>query len=571
MGIGHQGTNMYVLGLTYYGQHDASASLIRDGELIAACEEERFDRIKHSRAFPINSIRYCLKEGGIELRDIEHIGFYMDYRLNFLRKSVYFARSFPRSFNLFKIQSNFIHIYGNFLRVIRQNFNLNEKVRSYLIEHHASHLSSAFFPSPYEEAAILSIDAMGEWATTAFGVGQGNKIKILKRIYFPHSLGFLYLAFTKYLGFEWGDEYKVMGLSSYGDPRRYYDKVRNIVRLTKDGFELDLSYFTFQNFDFNNYVSQKFILVFGEKRIPGSEMQQRFADLAASLQMVLEETAIHLVNYLHRLTKKRNLCMAGGVALNCVMNGRILRESPFHDIFIQPASHDGGTSLGVALYIYHTLLGNKRGFQMKHAYWGPSYSESKMRQAIEKKGLDYEERDDIENVTAKLLSQGKIIGWFQGRMEFGPRALGNRSILADPRREEMKDIVNERIKFREEFRPFAPAVLEEEVGKYFDCNCKSPFMLLVFRVKEDMRHIIPAVTHVDGTSRVQTVSKDTNPRFWQLIKEFEKETSVPVLLNTSFNVKGEPIVCTPSDAINCFLSSGIDHLVLGNYLVKKNE
>jgi carbamoyltransferase len=456
------------------------------------------------------------------------------------------------------------------------------KADFHAVEHHRAHMASAFFVSPFQEAAILSVDGMGDFVSTMWGTGRGNRLEVRGSISFPHSLGNYYTLVTQWLGFpKYGDEGKVMGLAPYGRPV-HLDKMRKIVRIQRDGtFELDLDYLAHgaegatMTWDdgaptIGTLYTKKFVDDFGPPRQPRSEITEHYENVAASLQAILEEAEFALVNMLQRTTGQKALCMAGGVALNSSFNGKILPETAFEDIHIHPAAGDAGTALGVCYYIYHQVLGQPRAYVLDHAYTGPRYTNGRIATLLDGHGVRYEDLDDGDLVrrAARLLSEGQVVGWFQGRMEWGPRALGNRSIVADPRRPDMKDILNARIKYREPFRPFAPSILSEAVGDYFDQTYPDPFMIKVYNILPDMRGEIPAVTHVDGTGRLQTVHRETNPLYWQLIKEFEKETGVPVVLNTSFN-ENEPIVCTPEEAVDCFLRTKMDGLAIGNHLVKK--
>jgi carbamoyltransferase len=439
------------------------------------------------------------------------------------------------------------------------------------VKHHLCHAASAFLISPYDQAATLTVDGSGEIASTTLGVGQGSRIRIFKEIHFPHSLGYLYVALTHYLGFTPdSDEYKVMALASFGEPR-YYEAFKKIIRLKPGGgYEFDLSYFNYQRGIRMPWVSEKFVRAFGPRRRRGAELTRHHYDIAWALQKRLEDAVLHLAGHLHDRTGLRNLCFAGGTALNCRLNQALLRESPFENVFVQPAANDAGTGIGSAFYIWHGL-GRPRDFVLEDMYLGPGYSRTQCRMALDDANLSAEElaEDQLIERTADLLEKGKVVAWFQGRMEMGPRALGNRSILADPRRAEMKDVINSKVKHRESFRPFAPAVLEEAAAEYFQGAIASPYMLFVFPVRPEKIDVIPAVAHVDGTARIQTVTRGANPRFFELLKAFERKTGVPVLLNTSFNVMGEPIVCTPQEAITCYRSTQIDALVLNDFLLVK--
>lgn len=560
---------MYIGGFSCF-DHDTAFSLIKDGVLIAALEEERFNREKHTRLTPVESINQCLRAADIDRNDISYVGINLKpsllYRDRLLK---YSARFFPHSLRYFQNCVIVNIIVSSRVAAIRRIFP--RKVKIIFINHHLSHAASVFFVSEFEKAAILTTDAFGEISASAFFVGEGNKIRLLAAQSLPDSLGLLYNVFTLFLGFGYYDAGKVMGLAPYGEPS-YYDHFQEIIRLLPEGgIKIDLSYFNYHLYSYENYATRKFYKIFGQPRQRESPIEKRYRDIAASLQKRIEDALLHMARYLYERTKCKNLCLAGGVALNSVANGRILQETPFENIFIQPAAGDAGCSLGCAYYIHHQILDKPRTFVMRDAYTGISYSEVEIEEELKRKNLKYTRYEDIEAQTAKRLADGKIVGWFQGRMEFGPRALGNRSILADPRDAKMKDIVNERVKHREGFRPFAPSILEEEAGNYFECDYPSPYMTLVYRVEPEKRSVIPAVTHIDGTARVHTVAEETNPRYYKLIKEFAKITGVPVILNTSFNVRGEPIVCSPYDAVQCYLKTEMDCLVMSNYILEKQK
>lgn len=567
---------MYILGLNCH-MHNASAALIKDGKLLAAAEEERFNRQKFYGGFPEQAIRYCLQEAGISINDIEHIGFYFKPWLGIGKRAlIVLSTLHHRLLQASRQEEVTGGSYSDWLlmrktpQILKETFDY--KNNFHFLEHHLCHAASTFFLSPFQEAAIMSVDLAGEIDSTLFGVGKGNRIETISKVEYPHSLGIFYAAVTQYLGFQYNaDEYKVMGLASYGQPE-FYEDFKRLISLSKNGgFRLDLNYFV-HHWGTRLKYSNRFVQHFGPARLQDEDpLQERFANIAASVQKVLNEVMLRLTNYLYQQTRIKRLCLAGGVALNCATNGILLKQGPFEEIYVQPAANDAGTSVGAAFYIYHSLLNKPRSFVMDNAYFGPSFSDRDCLEAITSYQLPYHQMDDVAKETAKLLAQEKIIGWFQGRMEWGPRALGNRSILADSRKEEMKEIVNLKIKFREPFRPFAPSVLEEEANKFFDLDRPSPFMLFVCPVKPEKKSIIPAVVHVDDTCRVQTVSKKTNPLYWQLIKEFQSLTGVPVIMNTSFNVKTEPIVCSPKDAINCFLNTEMDHLVMNRFLINKGE
>jgi len=593
---------MYVLGISCFF-HDAAAALVKDGLLVAAAEEERFTRKKHDYGFPENAIRFVLNSESIRGQDLDYVAFFEKPFQKFERILMTSLQMFPRALPVFREA-----MITWMLDKLWVSALITEKVgvpreKILFSEHHLSHAASAYLCSPFDEAAILTVDGVGEWATASYGVGRGNEVKLERQIEFPHSLGLLYSAFTAFLGFEVNEgEYKVMGMAPYGEPR-YLDKVYKLVRKNGDGsFHLDMDYFAFHHSTKESY-NHRFVELFGEPRpsdllfftkdsgFPSyfgerpanyeelCRANQHYADIAASIQRVTEEILLDMANHLQRQTGLKKLCMAGGVALNSVANGRILRETPFEELFIQPSAGDGGGALGAALWAYNSLLGKPRRFVLEHAFWGQSYPDAEVRSFLESEGIRYQrlEEDRLIDRTVEALQAGEVIGWYQDRFEWGPRALGHRSILADPRRADMKDIVNTKIKFREPYRPFAPAVLSGHVHEYFDAagvqdlerQYPGRFMLLVFDVKPGKRDVIPAVTHVDGTGRLQTVVREGNSRYHDLIARFGEATGVPVVLNTSFNLRGEPIVNTPQQAYSTFSRSGMDRLVLGNYMVVK--
>ena len=563
---------MYILGISCY-YHDAAACLIKDGKLIAAAEEERFTRKKHDSSFPINAINFCLKEADISSKELSFIGFYEKPLLKFERILSQHLEMFPYSFwSFYKTMPNWLSEKLRIPKIIKKK--LKYKGDILFIDHHLAHASSSFLVSPFREAAILTVDGVGEWTTTTIGVGKENSIELLKEIKFPHSLGLLYSTITAYLGFSVNNsEYKIMSLASYGSPI-YYDKFMRIIDIKEDGsYRFNMGYF-----DYHYKLrmpSKKFIQEFGPIRKPDEELTQHHKDIAASLQKITEDILFKILNYLYKETKIKNLCLSGGVALNSVANGKIKKNTSFKNIFIQPASSDAGTSLGVAFYIYNSVLNNKRNCIMDSAYLGPEFYNNRIQGFLDSNKINYKKlKDEKELVkeTAELIYQNNVVGWFQGRMEFGPRALGNRSILANPCNPQMKKILNEKVKHREEFRPFAPVIIEEKVKEYFDIDKKDEkFMLFVYPIKESRRKLIPAVTHVDGTARLQTVNKEQNLLYHNLIREFEKLSKVPVLINTSFNIRGEPIVCTPEDAYKCMMGTKIDYLILNNFLIKRNN
>ena len=565
---------MYILGLTTLG--DSAAALIKDGKLVAAVEEERFSRKKHHSGFPFHAIQFCLDHAGITLKDVEHVGHY--WKPWILRhKAMQAARAAFVSRDMFKARADrgIAQVSESYLGMFKHPQRLREhfgesNFKFHFLEHHQTHAASAFFVSPFDSAAVLTWDGTGEDTTTLFCKGKGNKIEVLKRIKLPHSLGQFYSAVTNYIGFDMfaGDEWKVMGLAAYGKPK-HYDFFREKV-LTTNGdsgfkFNIDvLDHHLAKHYKFPDAIVKEL----GPGRKKGEELTEHHWDIASSAQKALEDTAIHLVKQIQQMTGEENLCLAGGVAFNSVMNGRIFHETPFKNYYVQPAAGDAGCSLGAALYVWHQKLGNPRGFEMKHAYWGPGFTNEQCREALDEARLPYETLPDDELLPklAKLISEGAIVGWFNGRMELGPRALGARSFLADPRRADMREILNHKVKLREWFRPLAPSMQEEHGKEVFGVEHHDPFMITVIEVAEEYKSKIPAVVHVDGTARPQMVSRETNPRYWNLINEFKKLTGIPMLLNTSFNVQ-EPIVCTPRDAINTFSNSNFDALVLENNLV----
>ena len=574
---------MYILGINAY-HGDAAACIVKDGQLIAAAEEERFNRKKHCAGFPALAIRYCLDAAGISLDQVDHIGISRDPSAH-LHKKILF--SLTKLTNLSGLIAARLANAAK-IRDLRQELEKvlgvapSEKVQFHNVEHHKAHMASCFFVSPFERAAILSIDGFGDFISTMWGTGQGNRIDVLGQVEYPHSAGAVYTATSQYLGFtKYGDEGKVMGLAPYGQPR-YLGEFRDIIRTDNGGgFKLNLDYFLHHSEGVDmtwdegsptigRMFSDRFIDSFGPVRSASEPLSTKQEDVAASLQARLEEVGFHILNQLYEKTKVEQLCLAGGVALNSVMNGKIPLHTPFKEIFIQPAAGDSGTAVGVCYYIHNMILHQPRSFVMEHAYTGPEFGEGQIEQVLNQSSLAYRKLTNLEltEMAAQAIADGKVVGWFQGRMEFGPRALGNRSIVVDPRRYEMKDTLNARIKKREPFRPFAPSILEERVAEHFEQTLPSPTMLMVYQVKKDKQSVIPAVTHVDGSGRLQTVSRETNPRYYQLISDFEKLTNVPVVLNTSFN-EDEPIVCTPEEAVNCFQRTRMDVLFLGNYMVQR--
>lgn len=562
---------MNVLGISCY-YHDSGAALVHDGQLVAAAEEERFNRQKHFNEFPEQAIAYCLREAGLSIDQVDHIGFYEKPLVKFNRILETILDGWPLTLRPWlKAMPLWL---GQRLRIgkeIQDKLGVDKEIL--YCRHHLSHAASAFLVCPFEEAAIITADGVGEWTTTAWGVGRGTSLEMTHEIRFPHSVGLLFSAITAYLGFRINDaEWKVMGLAPYGEPK-YVDKFREIVDVKEDGsIRFNLRYFA-HTYSTTRTFNRRWEELFGRpQRRNEAELTDFHRDIAASGQKVVEAIMVKMATHVHRETGMENVCLAGGVALNCVANWRILQESGFKNIFIQPAAGDSGGALGTAFYIYNTVLRNPRTFVMKHAFWGPSFSNQEILAELNRVEAVYETIDDEEELlerTAAMIADGKVVGWFQGRLEFGPRALGARSLLADPRNPKMKEIINAKVKFREAFRPFAPAVLKEHAHEYFEMppGMDAPFMLLVPKVRQDKRAVLPAVTHRDGTGRVQTVTASENGRFYRLIQTFGRITGVPVVLNTSFNVRGEPIVCTPADAYHTFVHTGIDALVIGDYLI----
>jgi carbamoyltransferase len=591
---------MNILGVSCY-YHDAAAALLQNGQLVAAAEEERFSRIKHDFGFPVHAIKFCLETGQIRSEDLDYVVFFEKpfRKLDRILASV--LQTYPQSWKVFRESMISWIIDKMWVSSTLQSELGIDRSKVLFSEHHLSHAASAFLCSPYEESAILTVDGVGDWVTAACGVGKRNEIRRTKHIEFPHSLGLLYSAFTAFLGFEVNEgEYKVMGMAPYGKPR-YADKVWKVVRQDSDGsFSLDMDYFTF-HYSTSRMYSRKLVQLFGEPRPrdmaffteatgfpkyfgepPANyselcRVNEHYADIAASIQHVTEELLLGMARNLQKETGQKKLCIAGGVGLNSVANSRILRETEFDEIYIQPAAGDSGAAVGAALWAYNSLLGKPRTFCMTHAYWGKSYSDAEISSFLTENNIKHrhiENDDELLNQTVDRLTHAKVVGWYQGRFEWGPRALGNRSILADPRNPEMKDIVNSKIKFREPYRPFAPSVLAERAEDYFDLpnaaqQYPARYMLYVTPVKPEQRKILPATTHEDGTARLQTVFRDENPRYYGLIERFGNTTGVPVVLNTSFNLRGEPIVTTPANAFSTFSKSEMDTLVLGNFIVDK--
>jgi carbamoyltransferase len=564
---------MYLLGFNSF-KHDASAALIHDGHIITAIEEERFNGIKHTSWFPQSSINYCLEAGGIDLGAVDYVCFYWNPREFLYRVFSDLVRRFPAVqgpflLDLLKSYVLFRTVKGQFF----SNFpGERPKAEFVFIAHHLAHAASACYLSGFSEAATMVVDGAGERATCTLYAWDGRHFARLRQVNYPRSLGFFYSAITDYVGFQANnDEYKVMGLSAYGRPK-YLDQFRTIVWATDDGsFSMDLSFFDYHKVCIPRgaWVSKRFLEKFGPARRQGSEMTEHYADIAASAQVILEEVLLNLAQWLRRTTKLEYLTMAGGVGLNCLANARLLRDAGFKNIFFLPVAADMGTSIGACLYQYHSVLGASGPIPLRHLYYGPEYSNEYIEGLLLNSKVRYYRPDDLEAKVAACIANGNIIGWFQGRMEFGPRALGARSILADPRRPEMKDVLNAAVKFREEFRPFAPSVTVEDAPRFFEIDRPSPYMILVHRVRSEVRDLIPAVIHVDGTARVHTVSEDVNSRYYCLLRKFAVLTGIPVIVNTSFNVRGQPIVRTPEDALRTFFSTGLDVLAIGDFVVEK--
>jgi carbamoyltransferase len=593
---------MRILGISAF-YHDSAAALVEDGLIVAAAQEERFTRKKHDASFPKNAVGYCLEAAGTKLSDIDHIAFYDKPFLKFERLLETYIAMAPRGFSSFKMAIPLWLKEKLFQKSLlrKQLKEFDEQVGSdklLFTEHHLSHAASAFFPSPFEKAVVLTMDGVGEWATTSAAIGEGNRLEIFQEIHFPHSLGLLYSALTYYTGFKVNSgEYKVMGLAPYGEPKYAKLILDHLVDLKPDGsFRLDMSYFDYCTG--LTMTNERFAKLFGAPvRTPDKLLTPFHMDVAASIQAVLDEVVLRLTRSLAQKTGARNLCLAGGVALNCVANGKVLRDGKFDNVWIQPAAGDAGGAVGAALAAYHQFKGNPRKVAttdgMSGAFLGPQFSQSEIERRLSEAGARFEvlSEDAMVETAAKALADQLAIGWFQGRMEFGPRSLGARSILGDPRSPTMQKNLNLKVKYRESFRPFAPAVLREDVADWFELNSDSPYMLIVADVLKDKRRAmsaeeqalfgidklnvsrseIPAVTHIDYSARIQTVSRDTNPKFHRLLAEFKRLTECPVLVNTSFNVRGEPIVCTPEDAFRCFMGNELDLLVVGNCVLRKPE
>ncbi len=569
---------MNILGLSFF-YHDSAAAIVQDGVLLAAGEEERFSRVKHDHGFPTKAIEFCLQRAGITARELDYVVFYEKPFVKFERILMSTFATFPKSWKVFR-ESMLTWLTDKLWikSLLKEKLKIDPK-KIVFADHHMSHAAASYFCSPFEESAILTVDGAGEWTTSTMGYAKGNHIEIQNEMRFPHSIGLLYSAFTAFCGFEVNEgEYKLMGMAPYGKPK-YTDKIKEVIRIGDDGsLWHDMSYFSY-HYSPESTLSAKFIEKFGKPRDPKRadvHMDEYYADMAASIQAVTEEILIKMANHLAKTTGSKNLCMAGGVALNCVANAKILKQTPFERIYVQPAAGDDGGAVGAAMWCWNQMLGNSKRFVMEHAYWGSEYSNGEVEQWLKQENLKYERFDDPEKCTDRVVDymvKGSVCGWYDGRFEFGPRALGARSIIADARKSEMKDIVNAKIKFREAFRPFAPSCLMEKTSELFDLpnaeqHYPARFMLYVVPVITDK---LPAITHVDGTGRVQGVMKEYAPNYHRLIERFGQATGVPCIMNTSFNLKGEPIVETPANSYATFMRSGMDALILNNsYIVTKN-
>jgi len=581
---------MNILGINAY-HGNASAAIVCDGRLVAAVEEERFNRVKYAAGFPAQAIRYCLKEAGLTLAEVDHVAVPRNPYARLATKIFYALRMPSFAKDRAKVLARFTGI-PEALAAAFETDRKKLKAEFHRIEHHQAHLASSFFVSPFERAALLSADGLGDFASTMWGTGTGDQMEIAGAVAFPHSLGLFYSAVTQYLGFlKFGDEYKVMGLAAYGKPEQA-EAFREIVRFDErangNGFRLGLDYFTHhyagpemswaeadKTPTLGTLFSEKMASRLGPVRMPEEPLEQRHRNLAAALQARLEEVYLGMLKKLAERTGLKAVCLAGGVAFNCVANGKIFDATAFEQVYVHPAAGDGGLAVGAAYFVWHQKLHKPRSFMMEHAYWGPGYSREEVRRAVDASGVSQSgfsiaelPEEELMRQTAAIIAEGKILGWFQGRAEWGPRALGNRSIIADPRRPEMKEILNRRIKHREIFRPFAPSILAEATGEYFEKSHPSPFMTLAYSVRPEKREKIPAPTHVHGTGRLQTVTREANPRYHALIAAFRTLTGVPVVLNTSFN-DNEPIVCRPEEALDCFLRTQMDALVLGDFLITR--
>ncbi|QDS88878.1 Decarbamoylnovobiocin carbamoyltransferase [Rosistilla ulvae] len=573
-----------VLGINAY-HGDASAAIVVDGQLVAAVEEERFNRIKHWAGFPAQSIRYCLDQAGITSEQLDHVAISFNPKANLAKRLGYVIKHRPNGravLDRLRRQGKTLALEDQFARAVGVDKRAIQ-ARFHRIEHHQTHVAAGFLISPFDEAAVLSVDGMGDFTSTLTALGKGNTWSELDRVYYPHSLGFLYSAITMYLGFPYyGDEYKVMGLAPYGEPE-YVDAIRRMIKLTGNTFELNLDYFNHHRLgirmNWNDgapvvepFLTDRLVQELGPIRSSDAPVTKKHENIAKSLQVVTEEVILHMLERLHHQTGQTKLCMTGGVAMNSVANGKITEKTPFEEVYVPAGAADNGTSFGAAFYVWNRVLEKGRSFVQDHAYWGCQFGNDECLQAIEELDLPFQRYDDdaLMEQTVDLMIDGKVVGWFQGRMEFGARALGNRSLIADPRRTDMRDIINLRIKFREKFRPFAPSILEEHVGEWFAIEEHAPYMEKVLPIRSDKQALVPAVTHVDGSGRLQSVSTRTNPRYHSLISAFYKRTGVPIVLNTSLN-ENEPVVRTPAEALSCFLRTDMDVLVLGNLIVDRSN
>lgn len=566
---------MIILGISCF-YHDSAVAIIKDGQIIAAAQEERFTRIKHDNNFPYKAIEFCLNSLRISINEVDYIAFYEKPIIKFDRILTQHIQHFPKSIKVFlKTIPSWINDKLQIKNILKDKCHYHGKI--VFIPHHLSHASASYLTSPFSKAAILTLDGVGEWATTTYGVANGIDIKIEKQINFPHSLGLFYSTLTTYLGFSANnDEYKVMGLSGYGNPKTYYSKIKQLIKTNNVGsFQLKTKYFSFEYQEkmFNQKLCQ---LLGGPARQPDSKITSRHEDIAAATQLVFEETLFSLLKYLYQKHPIPNLILSGGSALNSLANGKILKNTPFKNLYITPDPGDGGASLGAALYTYHCLLKNPQTKTLQSPYLGPEFDQSQITKTIKEfklKAILINNQSKLLDKVSDLLIKQKVIGWFQGQMEWGPRALGNRSILASATKKEMMDIINAKVKHREMFRPFAPVILREKIKDYFitdkNISMSTDYMLLIYPFKSNVKHKVPAVVHIDGTGRLQTINKKSNSKYYQLIKTYYQKTGIPLIINTSFNVKGEPIVCTPTDAVKCFLNTEIDYLVIGNYIIKK--
>lgn len=572
---------MYILGISCY-YHDSSATLLKDGKVVFATEEERFTRVKHDFSFPMNSIEHCLRSENISIEDVDQIAYYEKPLLKFERVLYQVIEFFPRSFPIFlSSMPSWFTKKLRVMKIVRKKLGYKKDV--VFVPHHSAHAASTFFASSFKEAAIVTIDGVGEWATTTIASGEDNRIDSKKEIKFPHSIGLLYSTVTAFLGFSVNNsEYKVMGLSAYGNwdkkTNPYYEKLLKLIDIKTDGsFRLDMKYFSYCYKE--KMYSNDFCTLLGEKPRPKeSEIEQKHKDIAAALQMVTEKAVFKILKHARSLVDSENLTLSGGVALNSVINGKILEQTGYKDLWIQPAAGDGGTSMGAALFVHNQINNGKRKYLLEDCYLGPGFDNEQIEKVIKDTGMQYSRfasQEELVTRTAELIYENKVVSWFQGRMEWGPRALGSRSILANPLNPKMKDILNLKVKHREAFRPFAPVVCVDDVARYFECDKKVPipaeYMLQVVRAREEVREKIPSVVHINGTSRIQAVVCEKNLLYYDLIKKFGEISGIPILINTSFNVRGEPIVCTPRDALNCFMGTGIDYLIIGDFIIKKEE